>query len=255
MSKRGKVVLLAPQPQVEEVITVSGIDDLIPICRDEAEAIAAVMPSPGLIPPWPATPRRAAHRHGTRRSRAASIPGSTPRPRPATCRRLRHEKMHVALEEAVMNVAMHAYPPGESARSPSACSTTADAASLVIEDAGPAFDPTSAADAPARRDQHGGHPTRRPGPDAAAPFLRRYRLRTHRNRNRLTLRFPLAGEALANPPEEPSAASVEGRVSVHPPHERPKRNYGACIGVAVFSQSRPAFRPGISGAAAPPRHR
>jgi anti-sigma B factor antagonist len=46
MNKRGKVVLLSPQPQVEEVITVSGIDDLIPICRDEAEAIAAVLPAP-----------------------------------------------------------------------------------------------------------------------------------------------------------------------------------------------------------------
>ncbi len=45
-SKRGKVVLLSPQPQVEEVITVSGIDELIPICRDEAEAVAAVVPAP-----------------------------------------------------------------------------------------------------------------------------------------------------------------------------------------------------------------
>jgi anti-sigma B factor antagonist len=45
-SKRGKAVLLAPQPQVEEVITVSGIDQLIPICRNEAEAIAAVAPTP-----------------------------------------------------------------------------------------------------------------------------------------------------------------------------------------------------------------
>jgi anti-sigma B factor antagonist len=46
MNKRGKVVLLAPQPQVEEVITVSGVDELIPICRDEAAAIAAVLPTP-----------------------------------------------------------------------------------------------------------------------------------------------------------------------------------------------------------------
>jgi anti-anti-sigma factor len=44
-SKRGKVVLLAPQPQVEEVLAVSGIDTLIPIFRDEAEAIAAVSPA------------------------------------------------------------------------------------------------------------------------------------------------------------------------------------------------------------------
>ena len=46
MSKRGKVVLLSPQAQVEEVIKVSGIDELIPICRDEAAAIAAVAPAP-----------------------------------------------------------------------------------------------------------------------------------------------------------------------------------------------------------------
>jgi anti-anti-sigma factor len=45
ISKRGKMVLLAPQPIVEEVITISGIDELIPIYRDEAAAIAAVMPA------------------------------------------------------------------------------------------------------------------------------------------------------------------------------------------------------------------
>src|ERR1700722_13099536 len=35
ISKRGKVVLLAPQPAVEKVITTSGIDQLIAIYRDE----------------------------------------------------------------------------------------------------------------------------------------------------------------------------------------------------------------------------
>jgi anti-anti-sigma factor len=43
-SKQGKIVLLAPQPAVEEVITVSGIDELIPIFHDEAAAKAAVAP-------------------------------------------------------------------------------------------------------------------------------------------------------------------------------------------------------------------
>ncbi len=47
VSKRGKVVLLGPQPQVEEVIVVSGIDELIPIHHDEAAAIAAVRPAAG----------------------------------------------------------------------------------------------------------------------------------------------------------------------------------------------------------------
>jgi anti-sigma B factor antagonist len=47
MSKRGKVVLLSPRPHVEEVLTITGIDELIPIFRDEASAIAAVVPDLG----------------------------------------------------------------------------------------------------------------------------------------------------------------------------------------------------------------
>ncbi len=42
LSKGGKYVLLAPQPQVEEVITTSGVDELFTIFRDEASATAAV---------------------------------------------------------------------------------------------------------------------------------------------------------------------------------------------------------------------
>jgi anti-sigma B factor antagonist len=42
MRRGGSMVLLAPQPAVEEVITVSGIDELFEIHRDEAAAIAAV---------------------------------------------------------------------------------------------------------------------------------------------------------------------------------------------------------------------
>ncbi|MDE8349715.1 MAG: STAS domain-containing protein [Acidocella sp.] len=45
MSKGGKVALLSPQPAVEEVITTSGIDELIAIYTDEAAAIAAVSPA------------------------------------------------------------------------------------------------------------------------------------------------------------------------------------------------------------------
>ena len=44
-SKKGKVVLLSPIPTVEETITVTGINELIPIHHDEAEAIAAVRPN------------------------------------------------------------------------------------------------------------------------------------------------------------------------------------------------------------------
>jgi anti-anti-sigma factor len=43
MSKRGKIVLFAPRPEVEEVITTTGIHELIPIHHDEKEAIAAVI--------------------------------------------------------------------------------------------------------------------------------------------------------------------------------------------------------------------
>jgi anti-anti-sigma factor len=43
MSKRGKIVLFAPRPEVEDVITTTGIHELIPIHHDEAEAIAAVI--------------------------------------------------------------------------------------------------------------------------------------------------------------------------------------------------------------------
>jgi len=38
----GKVVLLSPRTEVAEVITTSGIDDLVPILHDQAAAIAAV---------------------------------------------------------------------------------------------------------------------------------------------------------------------------------------------------------------------
>ena len=47
ISKRGKIVLLSPRPRVEEVITTTGIDELIPIYHDEAAAIAAVIATPG----------------------------------------------------------------------------------------------------------------------------------------------------------------------------------------------------------------
>jgi anti-anti-sigma factor len=47
ISKRGKIVLLLPQPQVEEVITTTGIHELIPIYHDELAAIAAVIATQG----------------------------------------------------------------------------------------------------------------------------------------------------------------------------------------------------------------
>lgn len=38
----GRLVLLSPQPDVEQVLEVTGITDLLPIVRDEASAVAAV---------------------------------------------------------------------------------------------------------------------------------------------------------------------------------------------------------------------
>ena len=42
LGKHGRIVLLAPQPQVMEVLTVSGIEAMIPIHDDEERAFAAV---------------------------------------------------------------------------------------------------------------------------------------------------------------------------------------------------------------------
>ncbi len=42
MARGGKIALLSPQAAVEDVITTSGIDELIPIFHDEAAAIDAV---------------------------------------------------------------------------------------------------------------------------------------------------------------------------------------------------------------------
>jgi anti-anti-sigma factor len=47
MRRGGTMVLLSPQPAVEEVITTSGIDELFHIYRDEAAAVAAVTATSG----------------------------------------------------------------------------------------------------------------------------------------------------------------------------------------------------------------
>ena len=43
LAKQGRIVLLNPIPAVAEVITTSGVDELMPICTDEEEAVAAVI--------------------------------------------------------------------------------------------------------------------------------------------------------------------------------------------------------------------
>lgn len=43
-SKKGQLALLAPNVMVEEIIQVSGVEEMISIFHSEAEAIAAVTP-------------------------------------------------------------------------------------------------------------------------------------------------------------------------------------------------------------------
>jgi anti-anti-sigma factor len=44
-NKRGRVAMFAPRPEVAEVITTMGIDEVIPLCATEAEALAVVLPA------------------------------------------------------------------------------------------------------------------------------------------------------------------------------------------------------------------
>ncbi len=100
------------------------------------------------------------------------------------------QKMHVALEEAVMNVAMHAYAPGEAGEITIRLHADPDAAALVIEDAGPAFDPTAATPRPRATSLEAA----RPG-GLGLTLLRHYcrdiSYERAEDRNRLTLRFRL----------------------------------------------------------------
>lgn len=55
-----------------------------------------------------------------------------------------HHAMRVALEEAVMNAAMHGFPPNASGETTVRLLTSPEAAVIVVEDAGCAFDPSAA---------------------------------------------------------------------------------------------------------------
>ncbi|MDE2199329.1 MAG: ATP-binding protein [Rhodospirillales bacterium] len=112
----------------------------------------------------------------------------------AAAQRVPHELlygMHVALEEAVANAALHGFAPGAGGEIAVSLHRSADAATLVIEDTGRPFDPT-AATPPARPAQL----------DEATPggrglvLLRHYcrdiRYARAGGRNQLALRFPLA---------------------------------------------------------------
>jgi anti-sigma regulatory factor (Ser/Thr protein kinase) len=99
--------------------------------------------------------------------------------------------MHVALEEAVANVAMHAFAPDEPGRISVSLHAAPDAVALVVEDSGRPFDQATA---PGR--------ARAASLDVAAPgglgltllrhFCRDLSYQRVEAGNRLTLRFPLA---------------------------------------------------------------
>jgi anti-sigma regulatory factor (Ser/Thr protein kinase) len=101
------------------------------------------------------------------------------------------QKMHVALEEAVMNVAMHAYGPGASGEITVRLLASPDSAALVVEDAGPAFDPTAAVARPRAASLEEAEPG-----GLGLTLLRHYcsdiGYERADDRNRLTLRFSLS---------------------------------------------------------------
>jgi anti-sigma regulatory factor (Ser/Thr protein kinase) len=107
--------------------------------------------------------------------------------------------MHVALEEAVANVAMHAYPQNAPGPIVVRLRSEPDAAVLEIEDEGPAFDPTAA-------EVVGARPA---ALDDVVPggwglgLIRRYATglayAREAGRNRLTMRFAPSG-GVSRPP-------------------------------------------------------
>jgi serine/threonine-protein kinase RsbW len=97
--------------------------------------------------------------------------------------------MHVALEEVVMNIAMHGFPAGESGEVTIRLRVSQDAAVFVVEDAGRSFDPVVA---PVSKRRANLLETEAGG--LGLTLLRHYCRDIHYERagdlNRLTLRFP-----------------------------------------------------------------
>jgi anti-sigma regulatory factor (Ser/Thr protein kinase) len=101
------------------------------------------------------------------------------------------QRMHVALEEAVANVAMHAYAPAEDGEITIRLLTASDEAVLVIEDGGPAFDPTLAQPRPRAERIEDAQPGGL-GLTLLRHFCGDISYRRADGRNCLTLRFPFA---------------------------------------------------------------
>jgi anti-sigma regulatory factor (Ser/Thr protein kinase) len=100
------------------------------------------------------------------------------------------EAMHIALEEAVMNVAMHAILPEDAPEILVQLTIAPGLAELLIEDAGQAFDPVTAPEKPRPKSLAEAEPG-----GMGLKLLRRYCTNMHyertTNRNRLTLSFAL----------------------------------------------------------------
>jgi serine/threonine-protein kinase RsbW len=99
------------------------------------------------------------------------------------------QSMQVVAEEAVMNVAMHAYVPGSQGEVIVRLKTQADTAVLVVEDTGPPFDPVAAPEKPRAKDL-----IEAPPGGLGLKLLRHYckdisYARTN-ELNQLTMRFP-----------------------------------------------------------------
>ncbi|MDE8349714.1 MAG: ATP-binding protein [Acidocella sp.] len=104
------------------------------------------------------------------------------------------QKMQVVAEEAVMNVAMHAYAPGSEDKIEVRLSASQAIAELVVEDCGPAFDPLAVTEQPrpaslaeAKVGGLGLNLLKRFCPDISYARLN--------GRNQLRLRFPLESPA------------------------------------------------------------
>jgi anti-sigma regulatory factor (Ser/Thr protein kinase) len=100
------------------------------------------------------------------------------------------EGMHVALEEAVMNVAMHAYKDAAGGEIIVRLQVAADAAILMVEDHGPAFDPVAAPQTPKKvtlADTGAGGL----GLKLLRHFCKDISYARETDLNRLTLRFPI----------------------------------------------------------------
>ncbi|HQT38453.1 MAG TPA: ATP-binding protein [Acidocella sp.] len=105
------------------------------------------------------------------------------------------QKMQVVAEEAVMNVAMHAYAPGSGEAIEIRLSAASAVAELAVEDSGPEFNPLMAAEKPRPASLVDAQPG-----GLGIKLVKRYcqdiSYTRQNGHNLLTLRFPFEGPAV-----------------------------------------------------------